>query len=243
MCDDRLAKPGAGVPVRRASWRRPKSTSPSPTRAPGIRQDPERGAAASPGQTPRIQRRTASRPHRHTQPLSGPMHASAAYAMRAGQSRGSLERARSLSSLRTPAAIRLLRRLSGHPDPVAGALKLTIAFAQNEQRVRRRWRSCSLGEAAITLASTTRPRTTASGQRQPRECRRPCAPRGQSRSSDTAPGAPDRRDCHVAKGLARRDTAREEKQSSDSYGRTAEMRRLRRPLPSRPKSPRTAHVA
>jgi hypothetical protein len=24
MCDDRVAKPGAGVPVRRASWRRPQ---------------------------------------------------------------------------------------------------------------------------------------------------------------------------------------------------------------------------
>jgi hypothetical protein len=36
---------------------------------------------------------------------------------------------------------------------------------------------------------------------QPRERRRLCTPRGQSRSSGTAPGAPDRRDRRVAKAL------------------------------------------
>jgi hypothetical protein len=41
------------------------------------------------------------------------------------------------------------------------------------------------------------------GQRQPRERRRPCAPRGQSRSSGTAPGAPDRRDRLVAEAITR----------------------------------------
>jgi hypothetical protein len=51
-------------------------------------------------------------------------------------------------------------------------------------------------------------RVTAVGQKQPRERRRPCAPRGQSRSSGTVPGAPDRRDRRVAVGVARLEAVR-----------------------------------
>ena len=42
---------------------------------------------------------------------------------------------------------------------------------------------------------------------QPRERRRPCAPRGQSRSSGAAPGAPDLRDRRVANAIVRHEVA------------------------------------
>ena len=74
-----------------------ESTSPSPTRAPRIRQDPDEARPHLPGQTPRNPA-TQPRPDRIGTPSnSGPMHASGAYRLREGHSRGSRQRARSLS--------------------------------------------------------------------------------------------------------------------------------------------------
>jgi len=52
------------------------------------------------------------------------------------------------------------------------------------------------------IRAHTSGRDCACDQRQPRERRRPCPLRGQSRSSGTAPGAPDHRDRLVANPIA-----------------------------------------
>jgi hypothetical protein len=68
---------------------------------------------------------------------------------------------------------------------------------------RGRRRPCrSEHRAATGLTSPARPRATGVGQRQPHARPRPCAPRGQSRSSGTARGASDRRDHRVAIAVA-----------------------------------------
>jgi hypothetical protein len=63
--------------------------------------------------------------------------------------------------------------------------------------------------------------------------RRPCAPRGQSRSSGTARGAPDRRDRRVAKAVARRRGRTGRKRSREDEARRIPQRRPVRLLGSR----------
>ena len=66
-----------------------------------------------------------------------------------------------------------------------------------------RWRGCWLGKAATRDAVVGLDRAAPFGQRQPRERRAYARLRGRSRSSGTAPGAPDRRDRRVATGSVR----------------------------------------
>jgi hypothetical protein len=84
----------------------------------------------------------------------------------------------------------------------------------NARRGHARRRGRFIGEAAVRATGATRRNATAPGRRQPRERRRPCAPRWQSRSSSTTAGAPDRRDRCVAIGGARRRPARRRMRSS-----------------------------
>jgi hypothetical protein len=78
-------------------------------------------------------------------------------------------------------------------DPRSGGCFATFASACSPS-IRSPLAVRTSHDAPPTLPSRAAP----TGQRQPRERRRPCAPRGQSRSSGTAPGAPDRRDRRVA---------------------------------------------
>jgi hypothetical protein len=64
-------------------------------------------------------------------------------------------------------------------------------------------------------------RAAETGQRQPRERRRPCAPRGQCRSSGTAPSAPDRCDRRVANPITRRAPLQRTKRSREARCRIA----------------------